>query len=131
MKEVIRLWKKREFYSVYTILEEKGYEYTIDKFEKDFSKVSSADKYCYLIYLLAKDYSVNNTLLLCEFLLYTDTFFFDIHSVIQMFIRRALELFPMDGILLEWIVLTYENHPDSPFDKAEILAFKKQLSLVD
>ena len=99
--------------------------------QKDFAKVSSADKFCYLVYLLSKEYTIYNTLLLCDFLMYTDTFFYDIHSVIQMFIRRALELFPKDTTLLEWVVSTYETHPDTPFEEKEIIAFKKQLRILD
>ena len=78
--------------------------------------------------MLSKDYSVKNTLLLCDFLMYTDTFFYDIHPVIQMFICRALELFPKDPTLLEWVVSTYVNHPDSPFEEAEMITFKEQLN---
>ena len=128
MKKLIRLWKKREFHSVYTILKTKEYDYTIDNFEKDFNKVSSIDKFCYLIYLLSNDYSVKNILLLCDFLMYTDTFFYDIHPVIQMFIRQALELFPKEPTLIEWIVSTYEKHPDSPFEENDIINFKEQLN---
>ena len=127
MKKLIRLWKKREFHSVYTILKTKEYDYTIDNFEKDFNKVSSIDKFCYLIYLLSNDYSVKNILLLCDFLMYTDTFFYDIHPVIQMFIRQALEVFPKEPTLLEWIVSTYEKHPDSPFEENEMITFKEQI----
>lgn len=128
MKKLTSLWKKREYHSIYVILKEKGYDYTIDNLEKDFSNVSSMDKFCYLVYLLSKDYSVKNTLLMCDFLTYTDTFFYDIHSVIRMFTQRALELFPTNLTLLKWIVLTYENHPDSPYEKKEITAFKARLN---
>lgn len=128
MKELIRLWKKRDYHSVYATLKTREYDYTIDNLDKDFAKVSSTDKFCYLVYLLSKDYSVKNTLLLCDFLMYTDTFFYEIHPVIQMFIRRALELFPKEQTLLEWVVSTYENHPDSPFDETEMISFKEQLN---
>lgn len=127
MKELIRLWKYREYHSIYEILKGKDYNYTIDNIEKDFGKISSMDKFCYLIYLLSNDYSVKNTLLVCDFLMYTDTFFYDIHPVIRLFVQRALELFPTEYTLLEWVVYTYENHPDSPFEEAEIIAFKEQL----
>ena len=127
MMDLSRYWRKRDYHSIYDILKTEEYEYTIDNLDKDFAKVSSIEKFCYLIYLLSKDYSVNNTLLLCDFLMYTDTFFYDVHSVIQMFIRRALDLFPKDKTLLEWVVSTYESHPDSPFEQTEINAFKEQL----
>lgn len=128
MRDLIRLWKERNYHSVYEILKTKEYDYTIDNLEKDFAKVSSTDKFCYLLYLLSKDCSVKNTLLLCDFLMYTDTFFYDIHPVIKMFIRRALELFPNEQALLEWVVYIYETHPDSPFEETEMITFKEQLN---
>ena len=30
--------------------------------------------------------------------------------------------------LLEWVISTYENHPDSPFKESEIIEYKKQLN---
>ena len=41
-----------------------------------------------------------------------------------MFILRALELFPKEPKLLEWVISTYETHPDSPFGENEMSAFK-------
>lgn len=128
MKKLALLWKQREYHSIYIILKERGYDYTIDNLEKDFSSVESMDKFCYLVYLLSNDYSVKNALLMCEFLTYTDTFFYDIHPVIRMFTQRALELFPNNPALLTWIVGTYENNPDSPYRETEIADFKEQLS---
>jgi hypothetical protein len=128
VKELTRLLKEHQYYSVYFFLKEKKYDYTIENLERDFVKVSSSDKFCYIIYLLSKDFTVKNTLLLCDFLMFTDTFFYDIHPVIQMFIRRALELFPNETTLLQWIISVYENHPDSPFKESEIITFKEQLN---
>lgn len=128
MKKITRLWKKHDYHSIYVILKEKGYDYTIDNIEKDFGKIRSMDKFCYLIYLLSNDYSVENTLLVCDFLMYTDTFFYDIHPAIRMIVQRALELFPTERILLEWVVSIYENHPDSPFEETELIAFKERLN---
>lgn len=125
LKKTVQLWRKRDYHSVYVFLKEKNYNYTIDNLEKDFNKVSSIDKFCYLIYLLSNEYSVKNTLLVCDFLIYTDTFFYDVHPVIRMIIQHAIILFPTDQRLVEWIISTYENHPDSPFDASEIVAFKK------
>lgn len=128
MKNLIRLWKERDYHSIYEILKTKEYDYTIDNFEKDFAKISSSDKFCYLVYLLSKEFTVKNTLLLCDFLMYTDTFFYDIYPVIQMFVRRALDMFPNERTLLTWVISTYEAHPDSPFEEAEMISFKERLN---
>lgn len=127
MKKLIKLWEEFDYYSVYTVLKEKGYDYTIDNLEKDFGKINSMNKFCYLIYLLSNDYSAKNTLLVCDFLMYTDTFFYDVHPVIRMIVQRAIELFPKEKTLLEWVVSTYENHPDSPFENEEIAVYKEKL----
>lgn len=127
MKKVIRLWNENDYNAVYTILKEKKYDYTIENFQKDFKKINSMKKFCYLIYLLSNDYSVQNTLLVCDFLMYSDTFFYDIHPVLRMIINHAISLFPAEHALLEWVVCNYENHPDSPFTNKEIDDFKSRL----
>ena len=52
------------------------YEYTIDNFEKDFAMISSLNKFIYLIYLISNENTFRNVVLICDFLEYTDTFFF-------------------------------------------------------
>lgn len=127
MKNIIRLFKKRNYCSVYEILKRENYEYTLENFYKDFKCIDSMNKYCYLIYLLSIERTVKNTLLLCDFLIYTDTFFFDINHVIKMFIQQILTLFPGDVAVLEWVVSTYDGHPDSPFGEEELRAFKAKI----
>ena len=128
MKELTRLWKGRDYHSIYKNLNEIEYNYTIDNLNTDFPKISSENKFCYLIYLLARDYSAKNVLLVCDFLMYTDTFFYDIHPVIRMIIHHAMELYPKQHNILEWIVSTYKNHPDSPFEEAELISYEQQLA---
>ena len=126
LKKINRYWKECNYRSLYENLKEKEYDYTIEKFDRDFCKISSMNKFCYLIYLLSKDYSVKNVILVCNFLTFTDTFFYDIHVVIKMIMLQALNAFPRDKMLLEWIISIYEGHPDSPFSKSEIDLYKKQ-----
>ncbi|MCM1227591.1 MAG: hypothetical protein NC320_09285 [Clostridium sp.] len=120
MKKIICEFKKHNFNYVYTTLNKKEYNYTLDNLTKDFSSVSSSSKYCYLIYLLAKEYTPHNIILICDFLTFTDTFFFDIHPVIYMFINQALQAFPSNKYIIDWVIFNYENHPDSPFSIDEI-----------
>ena len=127
MKKLSQLWKKHNYNSIYSVLSEKNYNYTLGNIERDFRKIDSSNKFCYLIYLLSRDYSVKNVLLICDFLTYTDTFFYDIHPVIRMITQHAIEFFPTDNTLLEWIILTYENHPDSPFTNEEINKYKAKI----
>ena len=126
LKEIIKAWKKYDFRFVYNNLRVMNYNYTLDNLEHDFSKINSTLKYCYLIYLLSNECTVKNTLLICDFLIYTDTFFYDVHPVIRMLINQAYQLFPKEKTLLEWVVINYENHPDSPFSLEELDKFKTQ-----
>ena len=127
VKGLTQLWKEYDYHSIYTVLSEKNYSYTLGNIERDFNKIDSSNKFCYLIYLLSRDYCIKNVLLVCDFLIYTDTFFYDIHPVIRMMILHAIEFFPTDNTLLEWIISTYDNHPDSPFTKEEIAEYKGRI----
>lgn len=46
-----------------------------EDYEKDFSIISSTNKFVYLIYLLSNEYTSKNVILLRDVLEYTDTFF--------------------------------------------------------
>lgn len=120
LKDIIKQWKKHDYNYVYTNLHKMGYSYTLDNFDRDFKKIKSEDRFSYLIYLLSKEYTPQNVILLCDLLTFTDTFFYDIHPVIHMFLKQALLEFPSDKLLLQWISCNYEGHPDSPFSKDKI-----------
>ena len=92
VKNLARLWKEYDYHSIYTVLAEKDYHYTLENIENDFNKIDSNNKFCYLIYLLSRDYCIKNVLLICDFLIYTDTFFYDIHPVIRMMILHRIQL---------------------------------------
>ena len=44
MKEIIKQWKKRNYSFVYVQLLKKNFDYTLDNFEKYFSKISNVDE---------------------------------------------------------------------------------------
>ncbi len=124
MKNITKLLKMHDFKTLYALLKDEEYRYSLENFERDFKKNISSDKFSYLVYLNAREKSVKNILLLCEFLLYTDTFFYDIHPVIYDYLCQGLCLFPKNNELLKWIIAVYESHPDSPFDSYEIEKIK-------
>lgn len=78
--------------------------------------------------MLSKENTPNNAILLCELLLYTDTFFFDVHPVVYMFLQQFLMMYPFDISILKWIISVYDNHPDSPFLQEEINMYKSKLN---
>ncbi len=126
MKDVIKSMKKHNFCDVSMSLKERKYIYSLDNFSKDFFRVNGIDRYCYLIYLLAKEYTQDNVILLCDYLMYMDKPFYDVHPVIHMYLQQALTAFPEDKKLISWIVEVYENHPDSPFSQDEISEMKSE-----
>ena len=127
MKMIIKKLKNGEFNYVYNSLKERGYNYSLDNLSKDFSTVDNKDMYCYLIYLLPVERSPFYYILLCDYILYLGTFFYDIHSVIHMFMKQALAEHKYNKAIINWIIATYENHPDSPFSDNELSFLKSKL----
>lgn len=127
MRKIVTQWNKGNFNYVYNQLKIINYKYTLENIERDFSKIKSEKKFCYLIYLLSKENTPSNTILICETLLYTDTFFYDIHPVVKMFLQQSLSIRPFNLDILRWIIDTYENHPDSPFSDYEIQLYKNKI----
>lgn len=128
LKKIIKQWKNGNYNYVYETLKTKNYDYTLDNLVKDFSSIKSKDKSSYLIYLLSRENTPQNAILLCDALLYTDTFFFDIHPVIHLFLKQSLMLHPFEISILKWIISVYDNNPDSPFSHKEINIYKDKLN---
>ena len=116
-----------EFQKLFDELMEKQYCYTIDKFSKDFSRAGSAMKFAYLQYVISRDEKIELHILVCEFLMFTDTFFFDIYPVIGWHLKRALEISPDNINVLQWITCTFNGHPDSPFSEYDLKEFSNRL----
>ena len=89
MKKIITEFKKYNFLYVYEELKKMNYQYTLENIFKDFKKISSENKYCFLLYVLAKEYTTDHILLICDFLIYTDTFFYDVYPVVNMLIEQG------------------------------------------
>ena len=108
MKKILKQFKKKNYKYVYEYLAMNKYEYTIDNFEKDFAMISSLNKFIYLIYLISNENTFRNVILICDFLEYTDTFFFDIYSVIGFFIRQYLNSYPKDLKMKDLRLMIYQ-----------------------
>lgn len=121
--EVIKEMKLGNFSKVYHRLLQYNYSYTIDNFTTDFKQVSSSIKFCYLLYLIAKQESAYLHILICEFLMYTDTFFDDIYPIIYLHLKAALALEEDTIKTMSWIIDTFCDHPESPFDSVQMKDF--------
>ena len=127
MKEIIKHWKAQDFNYVYENLKKRDYDYTSLNIARDFKKVKSMDRYAYCIYLLSRELTAKNVVLLNNMLTFTDTCFIDVHSVIEFYSRLAIEKCESNESVMEWIVSYYKGHPSSPFDEEEIEDFEKLL----
>lgn len=112
---------------VYNYLDTIKFSYSLEDFAKISNGISSEKKYAYLTYAISKKETVERHLLICEFLLFTDTFFYDVYVVLKWHLKRALEISPNNIKVLQWIVSTFNNHPDSPFNKEELLEYNSIL----
>lgn len=127
-KDLIKKMKKGCFQSVYEELDSAHYAYTLEAFTRDFESVGSEMKFAYLQYLIAKEETPDIHLLLCDFLMWTDTFFFDMYPVLNWHLRRALEISPNNVKVLQWITCNFSGHPDSPFSEDEMAEYSEVLS---
>ncbi len=62
MKGLAQLWKEYDYHSIYAVLAEKDYHYTLENIERDFNKIDTSNEFYYLIYLLSRDYCINKYL---------------------------------------------------------------------
>ena len=127
MKEFKRLLSEGNYSALYEKLENMHFHYELEGFTKIFKGVSSEKKYAYLTYVIARAETPDLHLLMCDFLSYTDTFFFDMYTVQKWHLERALEISPNNINVLQWIVDIFSNHPDSPFTEKEMYAYKELL----
>lgn len=125
-KDFLKLWKQKDFKAVYYYLENIHFEYKLDTFEKLVAGLNVNEIFNYLVYLVSVQPSTKNVIFVCEYLLYIDPIFYDIYSVIGMFLRYKLSL-GIDEALKKWILMIFEGSPDSPFSIEELNEMKKKL----
>ena len=122
-----KMIKNGLFHELYLELKETNYSYSIVSFDKDFKGIDSALKFCFLLYLTCVDDSIRLRMLICDFLLYTDTFFDDIYAVIKTHLSAALLMDKEQRIvILHWIINNFYGHPDSVYNDTEMESFLKE-----
>lgn len=89
--------------------------------------VDAEKKFAYLNYVLARKESAEMHIFICNYLLYGDGFFDDIHTVVNWHFRRALEISNNSPAVLREIISNYKDHPDSPFTEEEMVSFETLL----
>ena len=125
MKKLIKLLQKRMYHDIYIQLEGKKYQYTLESLNKDFNDVDELNLYCYLIYVLSKQQTCEMSILICEYLMFLGTPFYDIYPVIRYHLDISLLASPNNLEILNWIASIFFEHPDSPYTDNELLDFAK------
>lgn len=82
--------KHGDFQFVYDELKKSDFEYTLENIEKEFSSVDNRDMFCYLLYLISNENTPKHTILLCDYLMYSGTFFYNRETVISICSTIAL-----------------------------------------
>lgn len=122
-KELKNKIKHGDFQFVYDELKKSDFEYTLENIEKEFSSVDNRDMFCYLLYLISNENTPKYTILLCDYLMYSGTFFYNRETVIRYLLDNCLVKNGNDITLIEWILSMYEYNPDSPYNEKEIANF--------
>lgn len=127
MNELNKLLSEGLYNQLYEKLNSLNFQYNIEEFTRTFNKVSSEKKYAYLMYVIARAETPELHILMCNFLLFTDTFFFDMYPVQRWHLKRALEISPNNKSVLGWIIDIFNLHPDCPFTKEEMKQYRPAL----
>jgi hypothetical protein len=127
MKKLKMMLSDGSYNALYQKLEEIHFCYDLEGFAKTFEGVGSEKKYAFLMYAIAKNEKPDLHLLICDLLSYTDTFFFDRYTLQKWHLKRALEISPNNIQALQWIICTFDGHPDSPFSTEELVNYSKKL----
>lgn len=131
MNSLKKLLKKKQYCDVYENLKVQNYSYSLDSIERDFSDIDDMNMYCYLLYVLSKENTCEKHILICDYLLFSGTFFYDVYSVIYWHLKLALNLDAYNYDVLNWIIDIFYKHPDSPFAEHELVKFAESIILVE
>lgn len=131
MNKFAKMLSKGEYNQLYEVLESIHFQYDLVGFACLFKKVSSEKKYAYLTYAISRAETPELHLLVCDFVLFTDTFFYDMYPVQKWHLKRALEIAPNNIKVLQWIISIFDSHPDCPFSEEEMAQYREGLSSSD
>jgi hypothetical protein len=127
MKKLKNMMLDGLYSTLYEKLEEMNFHYDLEEYTKCFKGINSEKKYAYLTYVMARCETPDLHLLICDFLSFTDTFFFDRYTVQKWHLKRALEISPNNVKVLQWITCTFNDHPDPPFSEEELSEYNNLL----
>lgn len=122
-----KLFQKHCYSELYELLEKENYEYSLENISRDFSNKESMNLYCYLLYVLSIRRTSEIYLLICDFLMFQDTWFSDIFPMIKWILDSALEQETDNSDIKEWILSVFFENPDSPYTAEELYEIKNSV----
>ena len=85
--------------------------------------------FCFLNYLIAKEDSAENRILLCKFVMYINEFFDDIYVTVRYHVLRPLPSLSERKELFEWALFVFDDgNPDAPFSEKELKIMRNVVS---
>lgn len=115
--------KKYNFETVFNILENSKFSYTIDSIVAKFPKCNSILLYSFLMYSISKKETVQKHIAVCECLRYIDPRIFESNAIIRWHVLRALEIKENDLKVATWAIEVFSSDPSSPFSPEEMTRF--------
>jgi len=115
---------------VYDELERKHFHFTINNIASLFPQIDSYDIYVFIMYAISRKETVDKHIAICDALMFSDPCFSDSYNLIAWHLRRALDVFPKNKEVLQWIIDSFysTNHPDSPFSEKELSEYNNLLT---
>ena len=127
IRQLNRFLKQRDYVALYYHLKSANYVYNIDAWSRDFGHADDDKQFGYLMHLLSMDYSVDNVLLICDYILYCSKYWiFDLQ--VRFILDHALSLYPSDRRLINTLLSTYIGNPDSPYSVQELDKYQEILN---
>jgi hypothetical protein len=123
MKNAIQSIKGKMYQDAYNHLQAINYQYNLESIDTDFKKIDRLELYCYLLYVLAMNQAPEMYILICEYLYFLGTPFHDIFTVIRYHLDVALLQNHNNNAVLNWIICSFHEHPDSPYLESELVTF--------
>ena len=122
MKKIQSMIKNGEYYEAYNQLLEYNYEYTIENMMRYFPKLSSMEKYCFLMYAYSRKENPFIHMCICE-LLMIEPFFHYVYPTVYWHVKHALKIDSQFNVIKTWVMSMFFEHPDSPFSKKELCQY--------
>lgn len=128
MKILEQKMQKGMYKEIYDELESIYFHFTINNIASLFPKMDSYDIYVFTMYAISRKETADKHIVICDALMFLDPCFSDSYNLIAWHLRRALEVFPNNNNVLQWITCTFNGHPDSPFSEEELFEYNNLLN---